>query len=151
MITANEIKPMQIGKSDFYSWQLYRWVKKFPDRITIWSATWNSGTGVDRKNKSLYIGDQRDGSWIHARQLQNLCLTNQKLHAYAYGKEHDTDNWEDVTAKFWDEYKNKGVCAIHKNVHIWLQNGKSRVCQRCGHTQNQITEIIERLRWVDSA
>lgn len=151
MITALEIKPKERGKSDFFSWQLYRWVKKYPNRLTIWDATWNSATGVDRGKTSLYIGDKRDGNWIHARQLRNLCLIGGKIEAYAYGGAHDTKNWVDVTKQFWVEYLKKGVCAIHDNSHVWLTNNENRTCQRCGHKQTQIIETVERKRWIDSA
>jgi hypothetical protein len=151
MIDSNTIKPKSRGKSDFFSWQLYRWVKKFPNRITIWSATWNCGTGVDHKKRSLYIGDQRDGEWIYARQLRNLCLIGQKLEAYAYYAAHDTANWEDVTDWFWAEYMRIGVCAIHDDYsHNFDERDDERVCRHCGKKEIRITEMVERRKWVDA-
>lgn len=130
--TAKSVKPKQRGRADFFSWQLYRFLKKYEDRkIVIWSATWNSVHGVSEK-RSLYIGFERSGEtgeWIAARQLRNLCLAGQKLDVFAYSSCHDTNNWLDVTEWFWGEYLKKGVCAIHgDNAHNFI-GGR---CEYCG-------------------
>ncbi len=149
MITCSDIKPKEKGISDFYSWQLYKWVKKFPNRLTVWSATWNSATGVDEEKRSLYIGDQRDGNFIHARQLRNLCTYGHRIEAYAYGRCHDTKNWEDITGWFWSEYMRIGICAIHGDyAHSWDIDTDVRICERCGKKEirkfiNVPTELWE--------
>lgn len=151
MITAEQIKPKNSGNSDFFSWQLYRWAKKYPERFIIWSATWNSATGINKEKRTLYIGDKKDGGWIHARQLNNLCLHGQKLEAYAYGPGHDTVNWTDITKDWWMKYMKTGVCAIHGDyAHEWNVNMDKRTCLYCEKTEQRITEMVERERWVNT-
>src|SRR5690625_1551978 len=104
MIKAEQIKPKEKGKSDLFSWQLYRWLKKRPHAIKIWAGTWNSVSGIEPEKSVLYIGFERDGDWIHARQLRNLCLHGANLDCWAYGPAHDTRNWADVTNEFWQRY-----------------------------------------------
>lgn len=148
--TAEQVKPKIRGKSDFYSWQLYRYMKKFnnPIEFRIWAATWNSCYGVQPDSPSLYIGSERDGIWIHARQLRNLCSVEQKVERYAYGAPHDTANWMDVTDSFWSDYLKKGVCAIHGDyAHKFHENGDLRTCEYCGKKERKQTSMVEIDAW----
>jgi hypothetical protein len=151
MINHQQIKPAANGRSDFFSWQLYRWVKKHPGRLKIWAGTWNSCTGIDREKPVLYIGDDRDGDWIHARQLRNLCTHGANLQAWAYGPPHDTKNWVDATEAFWGDYLKKGVCAIHGDfAHDWDDQGQRRACNYCGavETKETRTRTVTTEVWV---
>lgn len=155
-INPSEFKPAVKGKADKFSWQLYRWAKKHPARLKIWAGTWNSCTGIDREKPVLYIGDDRDGNWIHARQLRNLCTHGANLQAWAYSSPHDTKNWVDVTESFWREYLRKGVCAIHDDRgHDFTKiNRNSRKCRHCGEHQTRTVvtkKTIKRLDIWDSA
>ncbi len=148
-ITAESIKPQKHGKSDFFSWQLYRWVKKFPTRLTIWSATWSSTAGFDSDNRTLYIGSKRDGTWIHCANLSNLCVRDRRIEGWAFGNAHDTENWEDVTEQFWNKYMQIGVCAIHgDSAHDFVTDGLTRTCKYCSKKERQIVELVERKRWI---
>lgn len=149
MVTHNEIKPTTKGKSDFFSWQLFRWVRKNPECTKVWAGTWNNCTGVDREKSVLYIGYERDGKWIHARQLTNLCTHGARLDCFAYGTAHDTENWVDVTDAFWSDYMKKGVCAIHGDyAHNWSQEGGRRTCSYCGKTEKRETRMVPTEVWV---
>lgn len=149
-IIANDIKPRVRGQSEFFSWQLYRYVKKYPNasQQKVWSATWNSTLGLDGKS-TMYIGDERHGPWIHARQLRNLCLAGQKIERYAYGSCHDTANWKDITEEFWREYMRIGVCAIHgDNAHRFIETGKdAKTCQNCGAIYVRKSKRITKHYW----
>jgi hypothetical protein len=148
--SPDEIKPKVRGKSDFFSWQLYRYMLKYKSlsEQRIWSSTWNSCYGVDREKPSLFIGSERDGCWIHARQLRNLCLSGQKIERYAHGAAHDTKNWTDVTDAFWSDYLKKGVCAIHgDNAHNWSVDGDLRACEYCGKKERRIVSTQPVTRW----
>lgn len=149
IMNIKQFKPAVKGKSDKFSWQLYRWAKKNPHALRIWSATWNSVRGVDPDHRQLYIGYKRDGNWIHARQLRNLCSYGARLDCFAYNRGHDTENWIDVTGWFWREYLRKGVCAIHGDrVHDFIKiNRNSRKCKHCGEHQTRTvitSKIIKR-------
>lgn len=147
---AEQVKPKIRGKSDFFSWQLYCYMKKYkhPSEFRIWSATWNSCYGVQPEKPSLHIGGERDGQWIHARQLKNLCLVGQKVERYAYGAIHDTANWVDVTDAFWTDYMKKGVCAIHGDyAHKWHEEGSQRKCEYCDKTEKKQIVMVEKEIW----
>ena len=120
MIDAKTIKPQQRGRSDFFSWQLYRWLRDKPQHCQIWRGTWNSATGIDRSRPVIYIGhmdtDTPGERWLHGRMLRNLCLRVQDINSYAYGPGHDTEHWEEITEEWWAEYMEKGVCAIHGDL-----------------------------------
>jgi len=152
MINQKNIKPSKRGVSDFYSWQLYRWILNAPERHEIWRGTWNSCTGVDRERQVLYIGfmdsDINGERWLHGRMLSNLCLHGQSIDGYAYGPGHDTGNWEEVTDLWWSEYRVKGVCAIHgDNAHNWSVTGNNRECSYCGKSEYRSTRMIEQEFW----
>ena len=151
-IIANNIKPKVKGQSDFFSWQLFRWIRKNPTAFRIYAGTWNSVDGVNPDKPVLYIGHEReDVKWISARKLRNLCCVNQDLKSYSYGPCHDIANWVDVTEVFWAEYMVKGVCAIHgNNSHKWLGDPSRRVCQHCGKAQESETIMIPTTVWSDS-
>lgn len=148
--TADQIKPKVRGQSDFFSWQLYRYMKKYrnPSEHRIWAATWSNCYGVQPDKPSLYIGSDRDGDWIHARQLRNLCLVGQKIERYAYGAPHDTGNWVDVTDAFWGDYLKIGVCAIHGDfAHKWHEEGGLRTCDHCGKKERKQIVMVEKEVW----
>ena len=147
-IDAKSINPKIKGKSDFFSWQLYKWVKKYPDRTTIWLSTLNSIYGIYNKG-SLYIGDERDGEWVRCRQLTNLCTIGSHLNAFAYGPCHDVKNWKNVTELFWDRYMKIGVCAIHGDFsHKWRYKAElERICEYCGKVEFGEYVNVPALKW----
>lgn len=152
MINPKNIKPLKRGVSDFYSWQLYRWIKNTPERCEIWRGTWNSCAGVDRGSPTLYIGFMDSAingeRWLHGRMLRNLCLHGQSIESYAYGPGHDTSNWEDVSDLWWSEYRAKGICAIHGDIaHNWEVTDNSRKCRYCGKKEHRETRTVEQEFW----
>lgn len=150
-IKACDIKPSVKGQSDFFSWQLFRWIRKNPTAFRIYVGTWNSVDGINPDHPVFYIGYEReDNSWISARNLRNLCCVNQDLQSYSYGPSHDTANWIDVTEAFWTDYMKKGVCAIHgDNAHEWDEKDDGlRYCIYCCETQILKTKMVEVSEWV---
>ena len=132
MIDPQTIRPHRRGKSDFFSWQLYRWIKNRPYAHQIWRGTWNSATGIDPLERPLYIGymdtDGYGSLWLHGRMLRSLCLHGQSIDGIAYGPRHDTANWQEITAEWWQEYSKRGVCAIHGDLAKgeWIERGQGR-------------------------
>jgi hypothetical protein len=145
-----QIKPKKNGVSDFFSWQLYKYMKKYknPSEFRVWLATWDDFYGVRPSTPRMYIGGERDGRWIHARKLRSLCITRQKIERYAYGSQHDTENWIDVTEAFWSDYLKKGVCAIHgDNSHKWNIEGDLRTCEYCGKQERKKIIMKPTVTW----
>ena len=134
-VDSKSIKPQQHGKADFYSWQLYCWVLKNPQRCQIWKDTSN-----ENDEPVLYIGEmeilQNEERWFHGLMLRQLCNTGFKLRSgitgFAFGPIHNTAHWINVTYEWWVEYMHKGVCAIHgDDAHKWQEFDGIRICQYC--------------------
>lgn len=151
MVIASAIKPDQTGRSGFFSWQLYRYVKRHrsDSEQRVWAGTWSPIFGIDRNSPVLYIGCERDGEWIHAVRLRDLCRQGSPITRWAYGPGHDTPRWVDVTDKFWSEYMEKGVCAIHGDAaHKWQQGDNKRRCEYCGKREVLESKMVEQFHWV---
>lgn len=151
-IEPNTIRPKQNGKADFFSWQLYRYVKKNPHACQIWKGTWNNVTGIDRENPVLYIGymdeSQSGSKWLHGSMLRSVCRARGDRTGYAYGPEFDTHNWEEITDQWWQEYMRIGVCAIHgDNAHNWNEQGKTRTCEYCGKVEKKAVYMVPKTVW----
>lgn len=97
---------------------------------------------------NLYIGSDRDGDWIHAQQLRNLCCATGKVQRLAFGAIHGTSEWVDVTEKFWSDYLQKGVCAIHGDyAHQWIESESERVCAYCKKREVKRVVIMPVIQW----
>lgn len=145
---AKSIQPAVTGQSDFFSWQLYRWVKRRPDACEIWRGYWNPVTGLDASRPTLFIGEMMKDGWFHGRRLRSLCVHGGKLESYAHTPSgFGTDKWENISAEWWPEYMRIGICAIHSASHDWLEEGQRRVCKRCGAAQRKRVDFIERICW----
>jgi hypothetical protein len=150
---AESIKPANHGKSDFFSWQLYRWAKQKPLMLQIWEGTWNSVSGTDRGHPVLYIGymdsDTPGEKWLHGRKLRELCCHGQNIEGCAYGPGHDTAHWKEITKEWWKKYMRIGVCAIHGDfAHNWNESGDTRICEYCGKKEHKQIEMVEKVTWV---
>jgi hypothetical protein len=150
-LNPEDFRPKVKGESDFFSWQLYRWLKKHKHYTRIYKGTWNSITGHDLSRDVFYIGrkDDKDSSWCHCRELRNLCTYRSGLEMFAYGGCHGVKDWEDVTEWFWDEYRRIGVCAIHGDyAHKWnYLYPTKRKCEYCGKIETSHTKTIKQEVW----
>ena len=147
-IEPKQIRPAVKGKADFFSWQLYRWVRKHPDRTRIFVG-WNQidgSVGESYPNDFLYIGS-RDDQWVVGARLRTICLTGEKLQSWAYPESQD---WKDVTDQFWKDYFRIGVCAIWGDYswHNWQYiNDSKRECQYCKRLESKEIEMVPTERW----
>lgn len=148
---ASDIKPKVKGQSDFFSWQLYRYMRKYtdPKDQRVFAGTWNSIDGVNPLRPVLYIGQLSKDLWFSGRQLRNLCRHGGSIVRYAYHAGHDTKNWVDVTDAFWSDYMKIGVCAIHGDLaHDWDVSGDERTCRYCGKREIKRIKMVEKEIWV---
>lgn len=147
-ITANEFKPAVKGQSDFYSWQLFRWLRKNKHYYRIYRGTWNGCDGYNPDKPVLYIG-HRDGDWLHGNELRRICTAGHDLKAWAFGfQEMRVAEWEDITDEFYSLYRKIGICAIHKNWHDFEVSGDERTCKRCGKVEIKQTRMVPKTEWV---
>ena len=151
-INPIEFKPAVKGKSDFFSWQLFRWLRKKPEYNRVYLGTFNRSTGHDPKNPILYIGRMDDNAFL-GNVLARICTSGQKLESWAYCMSgHHVDEWEDVTEKFWSDYREKGVCAIHGDkAHDWVTSEKERACTHCKKREYKTVVMLPKTVWMDKA
>lgn len=149
-IKAEKIKPAIRGVSDFFSWQLYRWVKRHPRYIQVYLGKWDQ-TGYSHDKEVLYIGQMHDGAFFGNR-LRRICSHGHNLQAFSYesSKMHLAE-WVEHTEQFWSDYQRIGVCAIHGDgAHEWVESGDMRACKYCGTIQHKTVQLIERTNWTNT-
>lgn len=124
-MAADRIKPLQRGKSGFFSWPLYQWLRRHPEQARIYR-------GNVHYPGALYIGSQ-EGRFLHGALLEVVALQGQTLNCWAF-VDANKDGWEEITAEFWEQYLSKGVCAIFKNGegHTYDVSGPVKTCLYCG-------------------
>jgi hypothetical protein len=147
MINANDIKPKENVAADLFSWQLYKWVKKYPGRTKVYEK-------ADAiPYAQLFIGaiDEDDPGWFYGIMLRSLCRYGERLEIYEYGPARGVPEWRDVTEKFWSDYMKIGVCAIQCDfVHKWVVDGDKRVCQCCGKVEIKRIKMVTKEVWEDA-
>lgn len=150
-LEAKDVKPSKKGKSDFYSWQLYRWLREKPDYNHVYKGAWNCINGYDQQRRTLYIGRMEDSCFL-GTALRRLCHYGAKLESWAYCSEgHRLDEWEDTTESFIAEYMTKGVCAIHGDVaHKWryVPSAGIRTCDYCGKEEKRNLVFVPKTVWM---
>lgn len=139
MIGKEAIKPKVKGESDFFSWQLFRWIRSRTELYRVWR---------DEQQElvigGIYYGDDS----ISGRRLRTLYFHDKNLSVYSFCM-HDCSKWEEITEQFWKDYMEKGVCAIHgDNAHKWGDTDISgefpeRTCLYCKKVEVQKTKMVE--------
>lgn len=146
-INPETIRPKVKGKADFFSWNLYKYVKQHPlDKV--WMGTWNSIDGIQSEPNTLYIGYMEDGRcWFHGNMLRRVCCFPKER--WAMNRGHDLVNWKECTDDFMADYLRRGVCAIHNGMaHKWTESGGKRTCEYCGLTEKAMVKILTKQIWV---
>lgn len=124
-IAPERVKPLARGKSGFFSWHLYEWLKRHPEHTRIYR-------GNVHYPGAIYIGKQ-DGRFLHGALLEVVAKKGQTLDCWAF-VDKDKTKWVDITEEFWAEYQSKGVCAIFTDgsAHVYSVADDSRECLYCG-------------------
>ncbi len=141
---VSEIKPKEKYKSDFFSWNLYRFLSsKNPRNNELNKIFKNPDDGF------LYIGEKHLDDWgVSGFRLRTLCSGSGKgkfptVYAYMNSK-----NWEDITDEFFDLYMKIGVCAIHGDfAHSFIEKGNKRECEYCGKLERKYVKVVEKEYW----
>jgi hypothetical protein len=142
-------QPKEKGKSDFYSWNLFRWLRK-QDKESI--PALKKTKIYKTEDGALYIGsryDQKEKN-VSGFSLRELCSakSNNKFPAVFWHPQ--SDRWEDVTDWFWPEYERVGVCAIWGDMsHDWiyLSDRTVRVCQHCEAMEKKKIKMVKMVAW----
>lgn len=138
MINKESIRPKADNTSDFFSWQLFRWIRKHKDLYRIWE------TGDEYH--PLVIGDIYYGDdAVSGTHLKTLCFKDRQLTVYSFCM-FDGTEWTEITDKFWSDYMDRGVCAIHgDNAHQWITRESTRRCEYCNKHERQV--VVENKVW----
>jgi hypothetical protein len=149
-IDAAAFKPSRKGEGDFYSWQLYRWLLKYPRLHHVYRSENCVMTGTISAHPQLYIG-KYSGGRLCGVQLQKLCTLNAPIRPSITRKPPFIDNsWVDVTSDFFNEYRQKGVCALYGDLwHEWKlsDSEKERTCTRCNTREEKIVKMVPHTSW----
>jgi hypothetical protein len=147
----SSIKPTKSRVSDFYSWNLYVWLKSFPECTQIYVSPWNPVSGFEKGRETIFIGlmDEHDG--FHGIPLKRLCSGAPATFSQRgfYGENFKVSEWKEITESFWTDYLQSGVCAIHGDfAHKWdVKGGDFRQCLYCKVEQHRAIELIPRDVW----
>lgn len=147
MSSAEKYKPKERGKSDFYSWNLYRWLRKQDKEGDLKKTNIYKTEGG-----SLYIGARYYDHLDHVVgvNLRSLCSGSGYGRFPLCGSFMGSDQWQDITDWFWSEYDRIGVCAIHGDFsHDWKYTEAKtfRVCTNCKKREFKKVEMVERVTW----
>lgn len=144
----SEVKPAVAGRSDKYSWNLYRWLRKqSKDR-------WWPHIGVYRPPatepcRRLIVGYRppSEGGWIYGSYMNSVLCSGTK-EIYAFAPPTLLATYDDITAEFWADYLRIGRCIFDPN-HTWGMIGdearfsslspSKRRCNWCGATMHRHT------------
>lgn len=148
MKNFEEYKPKAKGKSDFYSWNLYIWLRKQAS-----GAKWMQKTRIYKsEDGTLFIGARYDGSHdgVTGTRLSQLCSGSGSGKFPLVGCWVGSGKWQDVTEQFYAEYERIGVCAIHGDwAHNFTIDGDTRACEYCGKVERKRVELVEKVTWED--
>lgn len=144
-----EYKPKEKGKSDFYSWNLYRWLRKqskLPE--------WRQKTRIYKsEDGTVFIGARYDNvhDGVTGTRLRHLCSGSGVGRFPEVGLWVGSGQWQDITDEFYAEYERVGVCAIHGDLaHEFTVFGNARQCDYCGKVERKVVRMIEQVEWVDA-
>lgn len=148
------IKPDENGISDFFSWNLYRWVKAHPDLCRVYKSNWNFWNGHKGgfKNGQIMIGHIDGKNWFSGRALTQVA-GGRLVHPMAYpGGSFQTEKWRDITDEFWKRYLRIGVCALGQHRHKFKYEGEEfRVCKYCNRKEKRRTVMVPEYHWDKAA
>ncbi len=141
-------QPKIKGKSDFYSWNLFRWLRKQNKEPEYFRKT----NVFKSEYGALFIGTRYNkwNSAVTGTRLGQLCSSGSDRTFPLVGVWSGSHKWEDVTDWFWSEYERIGVCAIHDNIahnFTYLSDNTARTCQYCGKVEKRRVEMVERVTW----
>ena len=158
-VIASDYKPKEKGKSDKFSWNLYRLLRQWQGRdISVIKIGWNMIDGecsLERGN--LYICcDLSVPGLLHGNQITRIMSSGPKEANVYIGRMGDVP-WhhykrEDVTGWFFREYADKGRCLVVPQwSHEWIEiNANSRKCKHCGKHERRTVYTERKVRRVES-
>jgi hypothetical protein len=133
-VAPDTIKPALPGKSDHYSWNLYRFIRKEPsfNRVFIDS------------DDALWLGAVSLENQLVGARLSTLLRNHRTFSCFSIAI---TPDMKEITDAFWTHYHAQGVCFLDSGYHHFLQEGDTRTCSRCGHQEHLVTTMQPATHW----
>lgn len=140
------------GISNKYSWNLYRYLKNFIGK-EVWAYKAPNGRiflAIFKKPEG--IGHDNYGNFVNTIQTTDVKV---RVSYYSWANE-DFSSYTEITNTFFEEYKQKGRCAIDKAHDGWLEGAKrrfteidseTRKCNWCGAILKKKTRLVEQTYW----
>ena len=141
---ASEIKPKEKYKSDFFSWNLYRFLSSKDPKNNCLNKIYQ-----DPQDGTLYIGEKTYDNWgVRGFKLRRLCSGSGKGKFPMVFAHMNSKSWLDITDEFFDLYMKIGVCAIHGDfAHSFIEKGNKRECEYCGKVERKYVKVVEKEYW----
>lgn len=148
-VKHSEVCPAKKGKTDKYSWNFFRYLKKHKGHVKIFKE-WGKPMGMRHLLASSITQCTDDcckGKMFIGVKMYNL--VGGQLKEWSYYTE---TKYVDVTKKFMEEYKRIGVCVLDPQ-HVaygykWDSKVRVRTCTRCGMKQKKKIEYRKEEHWV---
>lgn len=157
MIVPNQFKPKKKGVSDKFSWNLYRFLREYPNaKIMLYKKDHTGDIKEFDPNgfQGTYHFFGMIGELVGARFVDIMRAgPSAKIQLYAFSWWGDA-NFIDVTDWFFSEYERRGRCLFDKEHSSWWAgeegrftyiNSHSRRCNWCGAWQKMRIEKRVRL------
>lgn len=162
-----KLKPKNINKSDKYSSNLYKFIRKHEFKeLKAYAPQWSMLDGsfkpFDFDNPcdgEIYIGHKDDTGWLVGRRLTDiLCGLSKWKEMYCYCPGPFYDNMIEITDWFWAGYEREGraLWDVHGKRHMmgdegrWTYVGNTRKCNWSGRWyEKNITKRQKTERTVD--
>lgn len=160
-MNLNLIKPKIKNESDKYSWNLYKYLKKYPnskvyyDKINSFTDNEQMYNKDNLTKNDVIIGNICENSIVGVTLSQLLMKVPSMQFWYGGAKKTHVD----ITNQFFNDYIEIGRCLFDSTHDGWLRNtdnrftyinDEQRKCNWCGIEQHkekkEVVKIIE--KWV---
>lgn len=157
-----QCKPKEKGKSDKYSWNLYRYFERNPEMCKVhyhnYTDKYNEKTReFEKVFKAFDVKDfnvrnimvsykNKYDNAMHGKYVTTICGDSKDRYQNVCLLSHK-DEWEDITEIFWESYIKYGRCFLFGH-DAWLTNeedrftyvNNTRKCNWCGKWQRLTIE-----------
>lgn len=170
-MNLNDIKPKARGKSDKFSWNLYRFLEKNYKKSTfhfyhiVDQEDYVNGEVVnkkvpfdinDAKTMDIWVGNEReDGLFMYGNRLWTITSGSKERFTEFANPWLRNKEYIDVTDEFIKAYLRIGRCLFTRHSNRWIEgdearftyiNKNSRRCNWCGRYQTRRIKKIQTIK-----
>ena len=141
----NSIRPSIKGKSDKYSWYIYRYLsKKLNHDVVIYKCD-----NEDNRNSYIFGELLEQYNLLYGFTLFTLVTSGKYEYVCSYNLD-DYDNFEPYD-EWFSQYAKIGRCRYIEHCESWIKDGDTRfnyindhtrTCNWCGHTEHKVIKKV---------